>query len=61
MGQRAHSTPPTDPVLEALANAPADDEPVTDEERRAVEEARAEAERGDVLTTAQLRRSLGIA
>ncbi len=39
-----------DPLLKALANAPIDDEPETEEERAAVEEAKAEIARGEVLT-----------
>lgn len=36
-----------DPVLWSLATAPEDDEPVTDEERRAIEESRTQAARGE--------------
>jgi hypothetical protein len=35
-----------DPMLQALASAPIDDEPETDEEREAVAEARADRDRG---------------
>ena len=38
--------PKRHPVLEALENAPLDDEPVTDEEERDIEEARAELRAG---------------
>jgi hypothetical protein len=38
-----------DPVSRALAAAPFDDEPETDDERAAVEEARNEVKRGDVV------------
>ena len=38
----------TDPVLLAAATAPWDDEPETEEERLAVEEAKAELARGEV-------------
>jgi hypothetical protein len=40
----------TDPVLRALLEAPLDDEPETEEERQAVQEARAELARGEVRT-----------
>ena len=39
-----------DPVLKALLEAPIDDEPETEEERRAVQEAREELARGEVRT-----------
>ena len=38
----------SDPVLRAFLLAPVDDEPETDEERAAVDEARAEVARGEV-------------
>jgi hypothetical protein len=41
-----------DPVLRAIATAPVDDEPETDDERRGVREARAEAARGELLDDA---------
>jgi hypothetical protein len=59
-------------VLEALAGldedeplytaetAPLDDEPETDEERAAVAEALEASARGEVVTTAELRRRLGL-
>jgi hypothetical protein len=43
-----------DPVSRALAAAPVDDEPETDDERAAVEEARDEVRRGDVVTAAEV-------
>jgi putative addiction module component (TIGR02574 family) len=49
-----------DPVLLARASAPVDDEPETPEEAAAVTEGLADLARGDVLTTEQLRRELGI-
>jgi hypothetical protein len=49
-----------DPVGVALALAPVDDEPETDEERAAVAEAREDLAAGRVLTTDELRRSLGL-
>ena len=60
MSQHAPSTPPDDPVLQALKNAPLDDEPVTEEERLAIAEAREAIKRGEVMSTAELRRALGI-
>ena len=49
-----------DPVLQALMNAPLDDEPETDEERAAIEEGLTDLERGDVVSDEQLRRELGL-
>jgi hypothetical protein len=49
-----------DPVLQARAVAPIDDEPETADEAAAVAEGVADLERGDVLTTEQLRRELGL-
>jgi hypothetical protein len=49
-----------DPVGVALALAPVDAEPETDEERAAVAEAREDLAAGRVLTTDELRRSLGL-
>ncbi len=49
-----------DPVLKARALAPIDDEPETPDEAAAVAEGIADLDRGDVLTTEQLRRELGI-
>lgn len=51
-----------DPVLFALATAPWDDEPESEEERLAVEEAKEELARGEVRswTSDELRRELGI-
>ncbi|MEJ7812312.1 MAG: hypothetical protein WKG32_18015 [Gemmatimonadaceae bacterium] len=48
----------SDPVARALALAPEDDEPETDEERAAVAEARAEMQRGGVIPHADVRREL---
>jgi len=50
----------TDPVLRALANAPLDDEPETEEERLAVEEARESLRRGEGVSHEELRRELGL-
>ena len=49
-----------DPVLRALLEAPLDDEPETEEERRAMQEAREELARGDVRTLEEVRRELGL-
>jgi hypothetical protein len=49
-----------DPVLKALLEAPPDDEPETDEERRAVHEAREELARSEVRTLEKVRRELGL-
>jgi hypothetical protein len=49
-----------DPVLLALANAPLDDEPETDEEREAVAEGRAALARGESVSLEEVRRQLGI-
>lgn len=56
IGMAPPSTAPVpDPVLEALANAPYDDEPVTEEEERLIEEAREDVRRGEVLTHEQVK------
>jgi hypothetical protein len=49
-----------DPVLRALENAPLDDEPETDEERAGAAEARAEAERGELIPHEEALRRLGL-
>jgi hypothetical protein len=49
-----------DPVLRALLEAPLDDEPETDDERQAVQEAREELARGEVRTLEEVRRELGL-
>jgi hypothetical protein len=50
----------SDPVLRARAFAPIDDEPEVDGEAGAVAEGLADLDAGDVFTTDQLRRSLGL-
>ena len=52
--------PLADPVLAALANAPYDDEPETDEERAAVAEGRAALDAGDFVSMEEVRRELGL-
>jgi hypothetical protein len=49
-----------DPVIEAFENAPLDDEPVTDEEERALEESREAHRRGETYTAEQIRQELGL-
>ena len=50
------TAPKIHPALLALENAPADDEPETDAERLAVEQAREDVRRGDVLPHEEVRR-----
>ena len=49
-----------DPVDLSLANAPVDDEPTTEGDLAAIAEANEAVRRGDVLTTAELMRELGL-
>jgi hypothetical protein len=49
-----------DPVQRALMEAPWDDEPETEDERQAVQEARDELARGEVHTLEDVRRELGL-
>lgn len=49
-----------DPVFEAFDNAPLDDEPVTEEEERALEESRAAYRRGETYTLDEIKRELGL-
>ncbi len=49
-----------DPVLHAILNAPEDDEPGTDEERLAVDEAREDVRAGRVVNLDLVKRELGI-
>lgn len=46
------------PVLQALMSAPFDDEPVTSEERKAVDEARKQMSKKSGLTTDEVRKAL---
>lgn len=50
----------TDPVLRGLLDAPLDDEPETEEERQAVQEARDELVQGMVRMREEVRRELGV-
>lgn len=47
-------------VLEALANAPVDDESVSDEEAQAIEEGERGIEAGQVFSVDQVRTRLGL-
>lgn len=49
-----------DPVLRALMHAPIDDEPVTDEERAAVQEGLDAIEAGDVYTLEEVEKEFGL-
>lgn len=49
-----------DPVRRALDNAPLDDEPETEEEKMAVEEAKADFKAGRTMSTDELKRELGL-
>lgn len=49
-----------DPVRRALANAPLDDEPETEEEKQAVEEGKADIRARRTLSTEELKRELGL-
>ncbi len=50
----------TDPLLQALENAPLDDEPTTPEEDAAAAEARAELERGEGVRHEDALREMGL-
>ena len=49
-----------DPVRRALLTAPWDDEPETEDERQAIEEARDELAQGEVYLLDEVRRELGL-
>ncbi len=49
-----------DPVLRALLLAPWDDEPETEKERAAVEEAREELRQGHFVTHEEMKRQFGL-
>jgi hypothetical protein len=49
-----------DPVLKALLLAPLDDEPETDEERLAVEEAMEDLRQGRVVSMEEIKREFGL-
>ena len=48
------------PALRALAHAPADDEPVTEADRRAMEEAEEDVRAGRLIPHEEVKRRLGI-
>lgn len=50
----------TDPVLRNLLNAPLDDEPETEEERQAVQEAKEDLAAGRVVSTDEIKREFGL-
>jgi hypothetical protein len=56
----ADASSTSDPVLAALANARLEDEPISEEEERAVAEAREALRRGKVVSQDELRGLLGI-
>ena len=49
-----------DPVLQALMNAPLDDEPDTEDDRASIAEGLADLEVGDVVSDDELRREIGL-
>ena len=49
-----------DPLIRALVNAPWDDEPVTEEERKLVEEAERDIEAGNLIPDSEVRAMLGL-
>jgi hypothetical protein len=49
-----------DPVTHSLLNAPVDDEPLTKEDLKALDQADKDIGRGDVITTVELKRRLGL-
>ena len=57
---RSALEPLADPVLLALMNAPLDDEPETEEERAAVEEAWEAYRRGEWVSAEDVKRELGL-
>ena len=50
----------SNPVVEALGNAPVDDESVPDEEAQAIEEGERDIEAGQVVSVDQVRTRLGL-
>ena len=51
--------PSEDPVAASLAHVPVDDEPVTDADRKAIDESDEDLAAGRVVTLEELRRELG--
>ncbi len=58
--KRVLSALPEDPVLRALMAAPIDDEPLSEEDLRAIEEADESIRTDGTISTAELRRRLGL-
>jgi hypothetical protein len=52
--------PSADPFLNALANAPADDEPLSPEDEAAIAEGLDAIERGDIVSQDELRQVFGV-
>ena len=49
-----------DPVLDAIRSAPVDDEPLTDEDREAIEEAQRDLDAGNRVSDPEIRADLGL-
>lgn len=49
-----------DPLVRALMNAPAMDEPLSEEDRQALEEGRRALEAGEVVSHEELRKAIGL-
>ena len=49
-----------DPVLRTLRSAPVDDEPLTEQERKEIEEAQRDLDAGHRVSDAQIRANLGL-
>ena len=49
-----------DPVISAMRSAPEDDEPLTDEDRKAIDEGRRDIAAGRGISDSQIRRKLGL-
>ena len=49
-----------DPVLRTLRSAPVDDEPLTEQERKEIEEAQRDLDAGHRVSDAQIRADLGL-
>lgn len=49
-----------DPVLRTLESAPVDDEPLTEQERKEIEEAQRDLDAGHRVSDAQIRADLGL-
>ena len=49
-----------DPVLRAIRSAPVDDKPLTDEDRKAIDEAQRDLDAGNRVSDAQIRADLGL-